>query len=371
MNLLGRISKWVATLVLVVLALVTAAIVFAYWRSESGCAQLAATPRDPVRAFVYCDYGSPEVLRLEQIEKPVPNENQVLIKVHSASVNPYEWHFLRGIPYVMRLEIGLRKPKSPRLGTDVAGEVAAVGKNVRAFRPGDQVFGACDGALAEYCLGKAKLATKPPGVSYEQAAAVPIAGITALQGLRGQGHLQAGQKVLINGASGGVGTFAVQLAKHFGAEVTGVCSGRNAEMVRGLGADRVIDYTKEDFSKDPERYDLVLDCVGSQPLSGFRRALKPKGICVLIGGGGPEEGRWLGVLIRPLQAMFVAPFVSQKMSMFMADINKDDLQLLAELLASGKVKPVIDRTYPFSQVPDALRYVEQGHARGKVVIKVQ
>ena len=183
--------------------------------------------------------------------------------------------------------------------------------------------------------------------------------------------MQAGQKVLINGASGGVGTFAVQLAKHFGAEVTGVCSGRNAEMVRGLGADRVIDYTKEDFSKDPERYDLVLDCVGSQPLSGFRRALKPKGICVLIGGGGPDEGRWLGVLTRPLQAMFVAPFVSQKMSMFMADINKDDLQLLAELLASGKVKPVIDRTYPFSQVPDALRYVEQGHARGKVVIKVQ
>ncbi|MGI8431812.1 MAG: NAD(P)-dependent alcohol dehydrogenase [Chthoniobacterales bacterium] len=324
-----------------------------------------------MRAFVYCDYGSPDVLRLQQIEKPVPNENQVLIKVHAASVNPLEWHFLRGIPYVMRLETGLRKPKSPRLGTDVAGEVAAVGKKVTAFKPGDQVFGACDGAFAEYCLGKAKLAMKPASITYEQAAGVPIAGITALQGLRGQGHLQAGKKVLINGASGGVGTFAVQLAKHFGAEVTGVCSGRNAEMVRGLGADRVIDYKNEDLTNGAERYDLILDCVGTQPLSGFRRALKPKGICVLIGGGGPEDGHWLGPLTRPLQAMFIAPFVSQKMSMFMADINQDDLQLLAELMASGKVKTVIDRTYPFSQAPDALRYVEKGHARGKIVINVQ
>ncbi len=370
MKLFGRILKWGVTLLLLLLVLLAAAITFAYWRSDNPCDQLSASPHDPMNAMIYCDYGPPDVLHLRQIEKPVPKDDQVLIKVHAASVNPFEWHFLRGVPYVMRLDVGLRKPKSPRLGTDVAGEIAAIGKNVTAFKPGDQVFGACDGALAEYCLGKNTLTAKPANVTYEEAAGVPIAGVTALQGLRGKGHLQAGQKVLINGASGGVGTFAVQIAKHFRAEVTGVCSGRNAEMVRGLGADHVIDYTKEDFSRGPERYDLILDCVGTQPLGNFKRALKPNGICVLIGGGSPDEGHWIGPLARPLQAMLTAPFRSQKMTMFMADLNRDDLKLLGELMQSGAVKPVIDRTYNLAHTADALRYVEKGHARGKVIITV-
>jgi NADPH:quinone reductase-like Zn-dependent oxidoreductase len=370
MKLLMRIFKWLAALLLLILVLLIGAIFIGYWRSDNDCGQQSSTPRDPMSAVVYCDYGAPDVLHLEQIEKPIPNDNQVLIKVHAASVNPLDWHFMRGVPYLIRAESGLRRPKSRRLGTDVAGEIAAVGKNVSAYKVGDQVFGACVGAFAEYCVSKSNLAAKPANVTYEQAAGVPIAGITALQALRDRGHLQAGQKVLINGASGGVGTFAVQLAKNMGAHVTGVCSGRSIEMVRALGADRVIDYTKDDFTKGAERYDLILDCVGTQPLSGFKRALKPHGICVLIGGGSPEEGKWLGPMTRPLKALFLAPFMSQKMSMFMAAIKKDDLQTLADLMQSGKVKPVIDRTYNLAQVVEAMRYVEKGHAHGKVIVTV-
>ncbi|MEO8044714.1 MAG: NAD(P)-dependent alcohol dehydrogenase [Spartobacteria bacterium] len=323
-----------------------------------------------MKAIVYCDFGPPDVLRFEEIEKPVPNDNQVLIKVRAASVNPYDWHFMRGVPYVMRLDAGLRKPKDIRLGGDVAGQIEAVGKNVMQFKPGDEVFGLCSGAFAEYCLGRSKLALKPSNMSFEQAASVPVAAVTALQSLRDKGKLQRGQKVLINGASGGVGTFAVQIAKSFGANVTGVCSGRNAEMVRSLGADQVIDYTKEDFSKGPQRYDLILDCVGTQPLSGFRGVLTPKGTCVLIGGGGPNEGRWVGALSRPIKALILSPFISQRIGMMIADVNRDDLNVLRDLMQSGKVTPVIDRRYELSEVPAAIRYLEEGHARGKVVISV-
>jgi NADPH:quinone reductase-like Zn-dependent oxidoreductase len=266
--------------------------------------------------------------------------------------------------------MGARKPKETRLGVDFAGTVEAVGKNVTKFKPGDEVFGGRDGAFADYvCVREARaVALKPANITFEQAASVPIAAITALQGVRDKGHVQAGQSVLINGASGGVGTFAVQIAKSYGAEVTGVCSTRNLEMVKSLGADHVIDYTKEDFAKTGNRYDLILDNVGTQPLAKFRAALKPKGICVMIGGGGPNDGRWVGPMARPIKALILSPFVSQKFGMMLAELNHNDLAFLGDLMQSGKVKPVIDRTYKLSDLADAIRYVEQGHARGKVVI---
>ncbi len=354
--------------ILLILILVTGLLFVAYWRSSNDCPQNAKAPNAPMKAIVYCDYGTPDALRFEAVEKPVPNDNQVLIKVRAASVNPLDWHFLQGTPYLMRLDSGLRKPKAMRLGVDVAGEIAAVGRHVTQFKPGDEVFGGCSGSLAEYCLGRSKLVLKPKDVTFEQAASLPIAAITALQGLRDKGHLQAGQQVLINGASGGVGTFAVQIAKSFGAEVTGICSGRNLALVRSIGADHVIDYTKEDFTKRPERYDLILDCVGTQPLSSFRRALKPQGICVLIGGGGPDEGRWIGPLARPIKALFLSPFVSQHFEMFIAELNQTDLAFLAHLIETKKVTPVIDRRYKLSEAAAAIRYLEEGHARGKIII---
>jgi len=341
---------------------------------------LATEEQEPIetgephmRAVVYTDYGPPDVLEVKDIKKPEPNDDQVLVKVHAAAVNPYDWHFIRGTPYMMRMMMGgLRKPKDPRIGVDYAGTVEAVGKNVTRFKPGDEVFGNRSGAFAEYLCARADraIALKPANMTFEQAAGVPVAGLTALQGLRDKGKVQPGQKVLINGASGGVGTFAVQIAKSLGAEVTGVCSGRNVDLVRSLGADHVIDYTKEDFTKDDERYDVILDNVGTQPLSGFRRVLKPNGICVMIGGGGPNEGKWVGPMARPIKAMLISPFISQKMGMMMAQGNKDDLNILADLMESGKVKPVIDRTYPLSEIREAIRYLEAGHARGKVIITV-
>ncbi len=341
---------------------------------------LATEKQEPIetgephmKAVVYTRFGSPDVLEIREIKKPVPNDDQVLIKVRAAAVNPLDWHFIRGTPYIMRaMMVGLRKPKDPRLGVDYAGTVEAVGKNVTQFKPGDEVFGNKSGAFAEYLCARADraIALKPANMTFEQAAGVPVAGLTALQGLRDKGHVQAGQKVLINGASGGVGTFAVQIAKTFGADVTGVCSGKNADMVRSLGADHVIDYTKEDFTKGDERYDVILDNVGTQPLSGFRRVLKPNGICVMIGGGGPNEGRWIGPMARPIKALLMSPFISQKMGMMMAQGNKDDLNVLADLMQSGKVTPVIDRTYSLGQIREAMKYLEQGHARGKVVITV-
>jgi NADPH:quinone reductase-like Zn-dependent oxidoreductase len=341
---------------------------------------LATEKQEPIetgephmKAVVYTRFGPPDVLEIRDIKKPVPNDNQVLVKVRAASVNPYDWHVIRGTPYIMRaMMAGLRKPKDPRVGVDYAGTVEAAGKNVTQFKPGDEVFGNRTGAFAEYVCARADraIALKPASVTFEQAASVPVAALTALQGLRDKGKVQPGQKVLINGASGGVGTFAVQIAKTFGADVTGVCSGRNVDLVRSLGADHVIDYTKEDFSKSDERYDVILDNVGTQPLSKFRRVLKPNGICVMIGGGGPNEGKWIGPMSRPIKAMLISPFISQKMGMMMAQGNKDDLNILADLMQSGKVTPVIDRTYPLSEIREAVRYLEAGHARGKVIITV-
>lgn len=325
-----------------------------------------------MQAIVYHDYGPPDVLRLEEIEKLLPNDNQVLIKVRAAAANPLDWHYVRGTPYLLRLDNGLRKPKDTRVGVDVAGQVEAVGKDVTQFKPGDEVFGVGGGAFAEYVrASENRVVLKPANLTFEQAAAVPVAAITALQGLRDKGKVQPGQRVLINGASGGVGTFAVQIAKSFGADVTGVCSTRNVDMVRSLGADHVIDYTKEDFTQGEQRYDLILDNVGTQPLSGFRRVLSPEGTLVMIGGGGPNEGRWIGPMGRPIKALMLSPFVSQELVMLLADINKDDLGVLKELIETKKVTPVIDRTYTLSEVPEAIRYLEQGHARGKVVITLE
>jgi NADPH:quinone reductase-like Zn-dependent oxidoreductase len=371
MKLLRCILKWLTGAILVLLLLAFIAVFIAYWRSTNECGHTAA-PSNPVKAIVYCDYGVAN-LKLEEIEKPVPNDDQVLVRVHAASVNPYDWHFVEGTPYVMRaMGVGLRKPKDIRLGVDFSGTVEAVGKDVTQFKPGDEVFGGRGGAFAQYVCPRATraVALKPPNVSFEDAAAVNIAGITALQGLRDHGKVQPGQKVLINGASGGVGTFAVQIAKTLGAEVTGVCSTRNVELVQSLGADHVIDYTKEDFTKGNERYDVILDNVGTQPLSGFRRVLKPNGILVIIGGGGPNDGKWVGPMVRPIKAKLMAPFTSQKMGMMLADPSQKDLTVLANMMQSGKLKAVIDRTYKLSDLPDAIRYVEQGHARGKVIIAV-
>jgi NADPH:quinone reductase-like Zn-dependent oxidoreductase len=349
--------------------------VFAIYAWATGARQEPIETGEPhMKAVVYTNYGSPDVLEIRDIKKPVPNDDQVLIKVRTASINPLDWHFMEGTPYIMRaIGVGLRKPKDPRLGVDYAGTVEAVGKNVTQFKPGDEVLGGKSGAFAEYVCARADRAIvlKPANITFEQAASVPIAAITALQGLRDKGKIQPGQKVLINGASGGVGTFAVQIAKSFGADVTGVCSTRNLDMVRSLGADHVIDYTKEDFTKNGQRYDLILDNVGTQPLSGFRRVLNPNGILVMIGGGGPNDGGLIGPLGRPVKALLLSPFVSQKMGMLMAELNKKDLTILGDLMQSGKVTPVIDRTYPLSQIAEAIRYLEQGHARGKVVITVE
>ena len=349
--------------------------VFAIYAWVTGARQEPIETGEPhMKAVVYTNYGSPDVLEIRDIKKPVPNDDQVLIKVRAASINPLDWHFMEGTPYIMRaIGVGLRKPKDPRLGVDYAGTVEAVGKNVTQFKPGDEVLGGKSGAFAEYVCARADRAIvlKPANITFEQAASVPIAAITALQGLRDKGKIQPGQKVLINGASGGVGTFAVQIAKSFGADVTGVCSTRNLDMVRSLGADHVIDYTKEDFTKNGRRYDLILDNVGTQQLSGFRRVLNPNGILVMIGGGGPNDGGLIGPLGRPVKALLLSPFISQKMGMLMAELNKKDLTILGDLMQSGKVTPVIDRTYPLSQIAEAIRYLEQGHARGKVVITVE
>jgi NADPH:quinone reductase-like Zn-dependent oxidoreductase len=364
--------KWTSVAILLALFVGIIALFVAYWRSTNDCGR-TAVPKNPMKAIVYCDYGLAN-LKLENVEKPIPNDDQILVRVRAASVNPYDWHFVEGTPKIMRaMGVGLRRPKDTRLGVDFAGTVEAVGKNVTQFKPGDDVFGGRGGAFAEYVCPRANraVATKPANITFEQAASVNIAGITALQGIRDKGKVQPGQKVLINGASGGVGTFAVQIAKSFGAEVTGVCSTRNVDMVRSLGADHVIDYTKEDFTKGEQRYDVILDNVGTQPLSGFRQVLTPKGIFVMIGGGGPNDSGWIGPFGRVIKTMVLSPFTGQKMGMMMADANHNDLTVLAEMMESGKMKPVIDRTYKLSEVPEAIRYLEQGHARGKVVITVE
>ena len=370
-----RILKWLIRIVFILLVFAFIWVFVAYWRSTNDCDKKnAAAPANPMKAIVRCDYGLSN-LKLEDIEKPVPADDQILVKVHAVSVNPYDWHFVEGTPYVMRaFGVGLRKPKDIRLGVDFAGTVEAVGKDVTQFKPGDDVFGGRDGAFAQYVCRRAvgAVALKPAGLTFEQAASINIAGITALQGIRDKGEVQSGKKVLINGASGGVGTFAVQLAKNFGAEVTGVCSTRNVELVQSLGADHVIDYTKEDFTKGDQKYDVILDNVANHSLSECRRVLTPKGTYVLIGGGGVNEQGFLGGLGNALKAALFSKFVSQKMGMMMADPSNKDLTLIADMMQSGKIKPVIDRTYKsFSEIPDAIRYLEEGHARGKVVITVE
>ena len=354
--------------------LITATCAIALCCPEAAPAQTSSpTAAARMKAIVYHEYGSPDVLRLEEIAKPVPNDDQVLVKVRAVSVNPYDWHFMEGIPYIARLlAFGPLKPKSPRLGVDFAGTVEAVGKNPAAagqFKPGDEVFGGKGGAFAEYVVVAEKfLAMKPANITFEQAASVQIAAHTALQGLRDKGKIQPGQKVLINGASGGVGTFAVQIAKSLGAHVTGVCSGRNVEMVRSLGADQVFDYTREDFTRSGQHYDVILDNVGNRSLPEYRQVLNPQGKYVLIGGGGVNDSRWMGPISLVLKTMLLKPFISQEMKMMLAEANKEDMNFLAGLMQSGKVTPVIDKTYPFSEIREAIRYVETGRARGKVVV---
>ena len=319
-----------------------------------------------MKAAVYTRYGPPDVVQIKDIEKPVPNDDEVLLRVRAASVNPYDWHFMRGTPYAVRIIAGLRKPKVIRLGADVAGEIEAVGRNVTQFKPGDEVFGWCRGAFAEYvCAAGSAFVVKPDNVTFEQAASVPIAAFTALQGLRDKGKIQPGQKVLVNGAAGGVGTFAVQIAKSFGADVTGVCSTRNVDMVRSIGADRVIDYTREDFTKSTQRYDLIYDTVGNHSLSARRRVLNPKGICVMAGG---PSGRWKMGLAQGIKAMVWSRFGSRKLVGMLARSSQDDLIIMRDLMQAGRVTPVIDRRYGLNEVADAIRYLEEGHARGKVVI---
>jgi NADPH:quinone reductase-like Zn-dependent oxidoreductase len=322
-----------------------------------------------MKAIVYHSYGSPDVLQCEDIEKPTAGDDDVLIRVRAASVNPLDSHLMRGRPYVVRIQAGLREPKVTRLGVDVAGAVEAVGRNVRQFKPGDEVFGACRGAFAEYaCTPESALVIKPGNVTFAQAAAANVAALTALQGLRDKGHIQPGQKVVVNGAAGGVGTFAVQIAKAFGADVTGVCSARNVAMVRSIGADRVIDYTQEDFTKPGQRYDLIFDAVGNHSFSARRRVLNPKGICLLVGG---PAGRWIDPLPSLIKSFLLSRFVSQNFVMCLTRRSKEDLTIMRELMAAGKLTPVIDRRYSLNQVPEAIRYLEEGHARGKVVITLE
>jgi NADPH:quinone reductase-like Zn-dependent oxidoreductase len=326
-----------------------------------------------MKAMVNMKYGPPDALELTEVERPTPKDDEALLKVHAASVNPADWHLLRGTPYIARLQLGLRKPKDRILGCDVAGRVEAVGKNVTTLQPGDEVFGSPFmngfGAFAErVSVSEDLLAPKPATLSFEQAAAVPLAASTALQGLRDHGGIESGHRVLIIGASGGVGTFAVQIAKALGAEVTGVCSTRNVELVRSLGADHVIDYTREDFTRSGQKYDLIFQLAGTRSPSECRRALTSKGTLVQISGD--SDGRWIGPLDRIIKALVLSPFVSQKMASFTVKPNQEDLRFLKQLIETGKLTPVIDRTYPLCEVPEAIRYLENGRARGKVVIRM-
>ena len=321
-----------------------------------------------MKAIIFPKYGSPDVLQLKEVEKPTPKDNEVLIKVHAASANPLDWHRMRGEPFLARMGEGFLKPKNPKLGADIAGRVEAVGSNVTEFQPGDEVFGSVGaGGFAEYVCAREKyFVLKPGNLSFEEAAAAPVVGFTALQGLRDTGQIQAGQKVLINGASGGVGTFAVQIAKSYGAEVTGVCSTRNLDMVRSIGADHVIDYTREDFTRNGQHFDLIYDAVGNRSVSDYKRALSPQGICVIAG---------FTSLSRLFEHMVLGPLVSKTGSkqiglQGIATTPKKDLLVIKELLEAGKVVPVIDKSYPLSETAEAIRYLEKGHARGKVVITV-
>jgi NADPH:quinone reductase-like Zn-dependent oxidoreductase len=363
-----RVLKWSAGVIFLALVLW---LFIAYWTSTNDCDRNAAAPSNPMKAIMNCEYGV-DNLQLRELEKPTPNDNEVLVRVRAASINPVDGHMMRG-SWLMRPMSGMRKPKNTRFGTDFSGVVEAVGKDVTSVKPGDEVFGAKNGAVAEYVCVKAERAIvmKPNNVSFEQAGSVAVAGLTALQGLRDKGRIQAGQKVLVNGASGGVGTFAVQIAKAFGAEVSGVCSTRNVDLVKSIGADHVIDYTKEDFTKTDQRYDMIYDLVGNHSFSERRNILKSNGICVLagVGGAGLHPGMW-GRVLGNFVTVFRSKFTSQKFVFYIATLTKDDLNVLRDLMQSGKVTPVIDRSYKLNQTADAVRYMEEGHARGKVVVTI-
>jgi NADPH:quinone reductase-like Zn-dependent oxidoreductase len=323
-----------------------------------------------LKAITYHRYGAPEVLQFQEVDDPVVGDDEVLVRVRAASANPRDWHFMRGLPAFMRLQFGLRGPRHGGLGSDIAGQVEAAGAKVTRFRPGDEVYAdVVMGGFAEYvAVAEDKVAPKPANLTFEQAAAVPLAAVTALQGLRDHGRVQPGQQVLVIGAAGGVGTFAVQLAKWLGAEVTGVCGTGKADLVRSLGADHVVDYTREDVTRGDRRYDVVFQLAGTQSPSDLRRALTPRGTLLL--SSGESDGRLIGPVDRIIKALLLAPFVRQRLVPFEAKQSSEDLQLITTLIEAGKITPVIDRTYPLSDTPEAIRYLEQGHARGKVVITV-
>ena len=321
-----------------------------------------------MKAVVYHEYGSADVLRIEDVDKPTPGDDEVLVKVRAAAANPMDCHLMSGV-YLMRLMSGLRKPKMTRPGADLAGEVESVGRNVTLFKPGDAVFGCARGSFAEYvCAREDKVALKPANISFEQAAAIPVAALTALQELRDKGRVQPGQKVLINGAAGGVGTFAVQIAKSFGADVTGVCSTQGVDLVRSLGADRVIDYTGGDFTRSGDQYDLIFDCAGNLPLSAWRRIMTPKAI--LLACGARPGGHIVGPLPHLLRLLVSSRFISQTVIFYVAKVRAGDLNVLKEMVEAKKVTPVIDRCYKFNEIPEAIRYLKAGHTRGKVVITI-
>ncbi len=320
-----------------------------------------------MKAVVFRSYGSPDVLKIESLEKPTPGEDEVLVRVHASSVNPAEWYAMTGL-FIARLGSGLARPKDTRLGVDYAGVVEAVGRQVTQFKPGDEVFGARSGAFAEYVCVKTHIYPKPANITFEQAGSVAVAAITALQGLRDHGRLQAGQKVLINGASGGVGTFAVQIAKALGAEVTAVCSTRNVEMARSLGADHVIDYTQEDYTRSRERYDLLLDIAGSRPWRENKRVLKPNASYIIAGA--PKSNRWLGPLTYILQTRLAALGASQNVVFFIASFKREDFLLLSDMFARGLVKPVVEKAYPLEKISEAMRHLGTGHAKGKIAVVI-
>lgn len=355
-------------MITLVLATTCLALVLSH---SSGCESVPAVGGETtMKAIVGRCYGSPDVLEFTDIAKPVPADNEVLIKVHAASVNPLDWHYMRGAPYVVRLFSGLGAPDDPGVGVDFSGTVEAVGKNVTRYKVGDEVFGGASGAFAQYVLKEEdshSFVHKPDNISHDQAAAVPIAGLTALQGLRDFGKLKAGEKVLINGASGGVGTFAVQIAKSLGAEVTGVCSTRNLEMVRSIGADHVIDYKKENYTQLGQQYDLILDMVGNHSISDNRKALKPEGRMVMVGGG---KGNWIAPFAGSIKATLWAPFIDQEIGSMLSGFNSEDLTTLGELMVMGELNSVIGSRFELADAADAVRHSEQGHARGKIIIDI-
>ena len=362
MKLLKRILKWPGIVILVAVLGSGLYLFVAYWQSSNDCDRDTAVPAYPMKAIRKCEYGS---LTLRTVEKPIPTDDQVLIKVRAASLNAADGHLLRG-SFVMRPLTGMRKPKDSRFGIDCAGTVEAVGKNVTQFKPGDEVFGAANGAIAEYvCAPQNNLLPKPANLTFEQSAAVGDSAFTALAAVRDQGKVQPGHRVLINGASGGVGTFAVQIAKSLGAHVIAVCSERNVALVRSIGADEVIDYTKEDFTQTERRYDVILDLVGNRSISECRRALTPRGTYVLVGV--KDMGRWFG-LGRQFKALALSPFVRHRMRVFVVRHNREDLAVLKELAEAGRITPVIDRRYAFDDVAEAFRYQGEGHSRGKIVV---